>query len=446
MAVRRWVRFPELLVSVVSACVLVQLYSWSRQTLEHIFLVNTTILSEGETEMSPERIQTLDKWNTTLPGMIDIDVKPTAVERIRGTNSEHKVSREYIGADHHREFSKEDDVNSFENPDAAQNREKYDNAEDNALSYGNVDKAAELENVNQIQILEGAETTENAERIYKPRITQNVEGQPNANTVKQCAVPRIPSLVHLVWMARKQNESMQFHHFISFLSVMKRIQPSQIRFYYDNLPIGQYWDEILNLVNKTSTATLLLIKTENPRFIGGKEIKVNEHGSDVVRLDMIRQYGGIYLDLDVIIIRDLTSLMCYDMVLGEENPGNFPNAFMMAIPNSTFANIWWRTYLTDYRDHLWGYNSVEVPAKLAEQYPQFVHVEHKLLMHPNWTREELVYLYSENHVYNWKANYVIHLWYRMYGKYHDPKTIRTLNTTMGQIFRELYYGTTDMLD
>ena len=138
--------------------------------------------------------------------------------------------------------------------------------------------------------------------------------------------------------------------------------------------------------------------------------------------------------------------MCYDMVLGEENPGNFPNAFMMAIPNSTFANIWWRTYLTDYRDHLWGYNSVKVPAKLAKQYPQFVHVEHKLLMHPNWTREELVYLYSENHVYNWKANYVIHLWYRMYGKYHDPKTIRTLNTTMGQIFRELYYGTTDMLD
>ena len=124
-------------------------------------------------------------------------------------------------------------------------------------------------------------------------------GQSGDTPSTQCVVPRIPSLIHLVWMTRKQNESMKFHHFISFLSVMKRIRPSQIRFYYDNLPIGQYWDEILNLVNKTSTATLMLIKTENPRFIGGKEIKVNEHGSDVVRLDMIRQYGGIYLDLDV---------------------------------------------------------------------------------------------------------------------------------------------------
>ena len=446
MAVRRWVRFPELLVSVVSACVLVQLYSWSRQTLEHIFLVNTTILSEGETEMSPERIQTLDKWNATLPGMIDIDVKPTAVERIRGTNSEHKVSREYIGADHHREFYKEDDVNSFENLDAAQNREKYDNTEDNALSYGDVDKAAELENVNQIQILEGAETTENAERIYKPRITQNVEGQPYANTVKQCVVPRIPSLVHLVWMTRKQNESMQFHHFISFLSVMKRIQPSQIRFYYDNLPIGQYWDEILNLVNKTQNTTFVLIKTENPRFIGGRAIEVNEHGSDVVRLDMIRQYGGIYLDLDVIIIRDLTSLMCYDMVLGEENPGHSPNAFMMAVPNSTFANIWWRTYLTDYRGHLWGYNSVIVPGKLAKLFPNRVHVEHKLMMHPNWRFEEMNFLYFEGYNFNWQANYVIHLWFRMYPTFENAGSIRKLNTTLGEIFRDIYYGTNKMFD
>ena len=113
--------------------------------------------------------------------------------------------------------------------------------------------------------------------------------------------------------------------------------------------------------------------------------------------------------------------------------------------NYRFTELWWDKYLKEFRSSIWNYNSVIVPGLLQKKHPGLVHVEKKLMMHPNWTPAEIEYLYQEDLFYDWKQNFVIHLWYRKYNKHHTPENIKRLNTTMGLIFRHFYYGHSDMI-
>lgn len=43
------------------------------------------------------------------------------------------------------------------------------------------------------------------------------------------------------------------------------------------------------------------------------------HKSDILRLDRLKKYGGIYLDLDVIILRNFKKLRNSPMTMGKQN-------------------------------------------------------------------------------------------------------------------------------
>jgi mannosyltransferase OCH1-like enzyme len=54
--------------------------------------------------------------------------------------------------------------------------------------------------------------------------------------------------------------------------------------------------------------------------------------ADFVRFFAIQEYGGIYLDTDVLIVKDFDQLLTYDFFLGEEIPGRVNFAVFGAIP------------------------------------------------------------------------------------------------------------------
>ena len=169
-----------------------------------------------------------------------------------------------------------------------------------------------------------------------------------------------------------------------------------------------------------------------------RPIGYDEHQSDVIRLEAMVKYGGIYHDLDVVILRPLDPLYCYETTLGEELPNWLCNGFIMAVPNATFLRLWYEQYRT-FDSSNWNYHSVVVPGILANSHPELVHVEKDSIHKPNW--EQLDELYQPGYLYKWKShNYAIHLWYRKYDVEHTPDTIKQLDTTMGQIFRFIYYG------
>lgn len=59
--------------------------------------------------------------------------------------------------------------------------------------------------------------------------------------------------------------------------------------------------------------------------------------SDYVRLYVLYQYGGIYLDTDIEIVKDFESLLSSRCFIGEEAPGKYNNAVMGAEKNHIFV-------------------------------------------------------------------------------------------------------------
>ena len=275
----------------------------------------------------------------------------------------------------------------------------------------------------------------------------------NVSLTKPTSVPamdkncsnRVPSIVHLTVFQNNNNMSVfRFHHVISVMSSLRFIQPQFIMFWHDGVPTGKWWQFIRQKINE-STTTLIMMKREAPTTIFGNPIHLIEHKSDIVRLEAVMKYGGIYHDLDVVMVRPLDPLFCYETTMGEELPGSFCNGFFMSVANATFLRLWYDSYRT-FKSEQWAYHSAIIPGIIAERHPGLIHVETDTIHNPHWISYERRKLHEDGVFYNWTArNYAVHLWYRYHNVDYDPESIKRLNKTIGQIFRYIFYGNSDMI-
>lgn len=264
-------------------------------------------------------------------------------------------------------------------------------------------------------------------RLYKPKRAQK---HPK---------PIVPKIVHLIWFRPRGPRwcTFRFHNLISILSVHKFIQPEYIFVWHNNTPCGHYWNEAAERI-----PNIVMKKTRAPTSVFGQSIQVIEHQTDVARINIILNYGGIYIDLDVVALKAWDPLLYYETTMGAENPNLLGSGVITAIPNSKFIALWLESY-KDFYDIKWNYNSCVMPTKLSRKYPELVHIEWDTMHSPSWN--EVEWLYDEGKLWDWSLNYCVHLWYRYHRLEHSPEDIRKINTTMAEIFRYVYYGTPDML-
>lgn len=209
---------------------------------------------------------------------------------------------------------------------------------------------------------------------------------------------RVPNITHVAWygMARRR---FRFHHYISLRSALTELRPHYLLFWYDALPEGEWFSEALRFARDHAPSTrLLLVHRRGPEHIYERRVSAPEHQSDVVRLEAVLQFGGIYLDLDVVVLRSFAPLRRYEMVLGSEDEENSTdaqlpdsnspvdtqslpdapvapetrtghigalcNGIMIAAPRAHFLRLWHLEYSRfDARE--WSWHSVHLPAVLS---------------------------------------------------------------------------------
>ena len=250
----------------------------------------------------------------------------------------------------------------------------------------------------------------------------------------------VPNKVHYVWYADK-DITFTFQQYLSVLSVHKFQKPEGIYFHTNKAPSGEYWEKTLKIPE------FKVIHRERPKKIFDVEMKkaaFETSDSDISRVKILIEEGGIYLDTDVWVLKSLDPLRKYDCVMGEEiaNPVRLGGSIVLANKNSAFLKLWMEHYLFDYRVGSWAYNSGTVPTKLYKQYPNILHVVKGKLLHPSWV--ELDRLYG-NKKYNWRDNYTLHLW-RMMEKFKNTKykftltlnSMKSMDSTYGQAARHIY--------
>ncbi|KAI1080781.1 glycosyltransferase family 32 protein [Whalleya microplaca] len=122
------------------------------------------------------------------------------------------------------------------------------------------------------------------------------------------------------------------------------------------------------------------------------------HVSDILRLKLLQEQGGIYLDMDAFGFRPFTNILKSprDMVLGHEggNRGGLCNAIMVARKNSTFVERWLARYDGADLSKEWNYHSVVLPKELQVAHPDEVcALPPSAFFWPTWTWDHVEFMH-----------------------------------------------------
>ena len=260
-----------------------------------------------------------------------------------------------------------------------------------------------------------------------------------------CLEPRVPNIVHLVWLYGKPY-NFTFRQLLSGLSMLRFIKPCCILFWYDgSTPTGNYWKHFLSNMTAQNIHMEMLNVTV-PNTIWGKKIAYKEHKTDIIRFEVLKHFGGMYMDLDVLILKSVNPLRCYDYTLGREDPIRLTGSLVFSVPHSPFL----LKIIDNYKNYrsIWAYNSVEYPHQLAKKNPSLIHIEEDTINKPSWHPHELNAIFDKSCSVKWHKNYAIHLWNHNTKKYlrgENPESIKNMTSSFGQIARYIYYGTSDKI-
>jgi hypothetical protein len=124
----------------------------------------------------------------------------------------------------------------------------------------------------------------------------------------------VPNLVHLIYLNMSE---IKFYQAISLYSIYLNQKPDLILIHCDRCNFtGFYWQQMNSINDLRNRIVLKNINTENTIF--GKKYGWLTHRSDVLRLLVLMNYGGMYFDHDVYLVNSLDQYRRFEMTAGWE--------------------------------------------------------------------------------------------------------------------------------
>lgn len=116
---------------------------------------------------------------------------------------------------------------------------------------------------------------------------------------------QIPPYVHYVYGLSPTfgGRPFAFMQYLCMMSALRVLKPEVIYFHHVYEPSGWYWDQWKRAVSESGTTRLELVKQRDVTEVFGNPVEHFAHKADVLRLEVLRDYGGVYLDVDVLVIK-----------------------------------------------------------------------------------------------------------------------------------------------
>lgn len=248
----------------------------------------------------------------------------------------------------------------------------------------------------------------------------------------------IPNKLHYVHLSA-DGRKWKLHHFLSVKSAFERGGFDSITIWVDTEPEGEWWEKTKSLVTVN--------QIEPPTEIFEIPITQPAHKSDVLRLQILLEIGGVYVDTDTIFIKPFKELLNNKVVLGQQGvegvEGLCP-AVIMSEPDSIFLKHWLLGFKDSFKggppgSPTWCTHSVAYPSWLSKRIPQEVTlVKHEAFFWPLYHESHIKALFEEDHVFPNAFSH--HLWESSGKKYLDELTvdkIKTQDTSFHKMVRDL---------
>jgi hypothetical protein len=149
------------------------------------------------------------------------------------------------------------------------------------------------------------------------------------------------------------------------------------------------------------------------------------HRSDVMRLQRLIDRGGIYLDLDTICVRSVSSLLGHRAVMGHQCPDGLCNAVILSVPGNPFLLEW----LEEYRsfDGSWCNHSVFVPWTVSRRQRLsgcLTILPRTAFFDPSYDPDGISKMHDQDVKFPWAYSH--HLWNQIAGSRLDALTTESV--------------------
>lgn len=210
-------------------------------------------------------------------------------------------------------------------------------------------------------------------------------------------VEDIPRIVHFI-KTDASPDSLQLIHYICIMSAIKKIKPVRVYLHTPVPPEGVWWEKLKHHV------TLRIIPV--PVRVAGKPASLAAHQSDMVRLTVLKEMGGLYLDWDVVSWRSFDDLFKsgYPTILGVERKSpsfkeSIGVAVMMARPDSMYIDALINATPQKFEGRsCYTCHSLVLNNQLAKEKPSIVKILNSTAFYfPGWQKDHTDKLFSKSY-------------------------------------------------
>jgi hypothetical protein len=163
----------------------------------------------------------------------------------------------------------------------------------------------------------------------------------------------IPNIFHLNYL---QTTQLKFYQMVNIFSIYLNQKPDLIYIHCDNCSFhGHRWERLMRI--KDLKNRLVIHQVPNEGTIFGKPYGWLEHRADNLRLQVLSNYGGIYLDNDVYVINSLDMYRKFEMAVSwDDGQKKIGNQVLIAHKNARFLRAMLDQYRYNYNRSIWYYN------------------------------------------------------------------------------------------
>jgi hypothetical protein len=210
---------------------------------------------------------------------------------------------------------------------------------------------------------------------------------------------RIPNIVHFI-KTDGDADNFGLLQYLSIAAASHFIKPAQIYFHCTTVPRGHWW---------TRARPFLTIK-EVPvdrlqHTINGQQVFLAAHQSDFLRIDILIEHGGIYMDWDVMPVRSFQDLLGSSAVMGlEKKIHNYGEVLGVAVMMSRKNSPWMKRFRKEMYKKFDGRNcytchSTMAAKDLGWRYPaELTVLDHTGFYFPGWTRDAVDLMFDESRI------------------------------------------------
>ena len=206
----------------------------------------------------------------------------------------------------------------------------------------------------------------------------------------------VPNIVHFIWLTGPKSRDFGFINYLAVRAAHDVQKPDVIIMHNNVEPVDNpHWEAIRPYVQ--------IVVVDPPA-----DIEYPQYQADLVRLDVLYDQGGIYLDTDMLLIKPIAfdrTTMGVESYNDDGTPKSLNAGLIAATPGCPFIWAWKELMPSAMKHGKWSEHCVVLPAEINKMYPGLLNLRqaHEFLpfdFHDEWIYGDTSAIDRLNHSYS----------------------------------------------